>query len=263
MDVTDVLSDRRAEPRGMQQMLVASLAAHAVLVAGVLFAPGGWFDSRKAEPKTVMTITLGGGTEGPVNGGMTSVSARAVQVQTPPDEPKRPEPVRAPAAKVPEMTVPIPKKAPVKAPPPPKVAQAPDDAVGRTPTKGAETRVGTALAETGARGQGFGLSTGGGQGSGSKLDVADFCCPDYIVQMVDRVRSTWVSRAEVPGLTIVKFTIQRDGTITGSEVERSSGYTTLDIAALRAVIGTRQLMPLPAGYPNASLGVHLNFEYTR
>ena len=262
MDVTDVLIGRRAEPRGIQAMLVASLAAHAVLVVGVLFAPGGWFNSRRAEPKTVMTITLGGGNEGPVNGGLTSVSARAVQVQTP-DEPKRPEPVRAPAAKVPEMTVPIPKKPPVKTPPPPKVAQAPDDAVGRTPTKGAETRVGTALAETGARGQGFGLSTGGGQGSGSKLDVADFCCPDYIVQMVDRVRSTWVARAEVPGLTIVKFTIQRDGTITGAEVERTSGYTALDIAALRAVIGTRQLPPLPAGYPNASLGVHLNFDYLR
>jgi len=61
----------------------------------------------------------------------------------------------------------------------------------------------------------------------------------------------------------VKFIIQRDGTITGAEVERSSGYTTLDIAALRAVVGTRQLMPLPGAYPNASLGVHLNFEYTR
>lgn len=262
MEVTDVLIERQAAPKGMNGMLAASLLAHAVLLTGFVLAPGGWLDAKKEPPKTVMNITLGGGNEGPANGGMTSISARPVQVQTP-EEPKRPEPVRAPAAKVPEMTVPIPKKPPVKAPPPPKVAQAPDDAVGRTPTKGAETRVGTALAETGARGQGFGLSTGGGQGSGSKLDVADFCCPDYIVQMVDRVRSTWVSRAEVPGLTIVKFTIQRDGTISGAEVERSSGFTALDIAALRAVVGTRQLAPLPAAYPNASLGVHLNFEYTR
>jgi TonB family protein len=81
--------------------------------------------------------------------------------------------------------------------------------------------------------------------------------------MVERVRSNWVSRAEVPGLTIVKFTIQRDGTISGAEVEKSSGYTALDIAALRAVVGTRQLTPLPAAYPNPSLGVHLNFEYLR
>ena len=263
MEATDVLTDRRAEPKGIQAMLVASLAAHAVLVVGILFAPGGWFDSKKAAPKTIMTITLGGGNEGPANGGMTSLSARAVQVQTPPDEPKRPEPVRPPAAQVPEMTVPVPKKPPVKAPPPPKVAQAPDDARGQTPTKGAETRVGTALAETGARGQGFGLSSSGGQGSGSRLDVADFCCPDYIVLMVERIRSNWVSRAEMSAEAIVKFTIQRDGTISGAEVEKSSGYTALDIAALRAVISSRQLPPLPPAYPNESLGLHLSFQYIR
>ena len=263
MEVTDVLIDRRVEPKGMQAMLAASMVFHAVLLAGFLFAPGGWLDSRKTAPKTIMTITLGGGNEGPANGGMTSVSARPVQVQTPPDEPKRPEPVRPPAAKVPEMTVPVPKKAPIKAPPPPKVAEAPDDARGRTPTKGAETRPGTALAETGARGQGFGLSSDGGQGSGSRLDVADFCCPDYLVLMVQRVRSNWVSRAEVPGIAVVKFTIQRDGTVSGAEVEKSSGFTALDIAALRAVLSSRQLPPLPAAYPNPFLGLHLSFEYKR
>ena len=44
--------------------------------------------------------------------------------------------------------------------------KAPDDARGRTPTKGDQTRPGTALADTGVRGQGFGLSTGGGTTGG-------------------------------------------------------------------------------------------------
>lgn len=263
MDVTDVLRDRMDAPRGFDKMLATSAIAHLVLAGGFIFAPGGWLDSQKAPPKTIMTISLGGGNEGPVNGGLTSIGGRAVQEVKPPDEPKRPEPVRPPAAKAPEMTVPIPNRTPTKAPPPPKVAQAPDEARGRTPTRGAETRTGSAIAETGARGQGFGLSTGGGQGSGSRLDVADFCCPDYIVLMVDRIRSNWVSRAEVSAVAIVQFTIQRDGTIADASVERSSGYTALDLAALRAVIGTRQLTPLPAGYPNPTLGVHLNFEYKR
>jgi protein TonB len=250
-------------PRGLERMFAVSMLAHAVIVGVLVFAPGGWLDSRKAPPKTIMTISLGGGNEGPVNGGITSIGGRAVQQVKPPDEPKRPEPVRPPAAKVPDMTVPLPKQTPTKAPPPPKVAQAPDEARGRTPTRGEETRTGSAVAETGARGQGFGLSTGGGQGSGARLDVADFCCPDYIVMMVDRIRSNWLSRAETPAVAVVKFTIQRDGTISGAEIERSSGYTALDLAALRAVVGTRQLTPLPAGYPNSSLGVHLNFEYKR
>jgi protein TonB len=210
-----------------------------------------------------MTISLDGGDGGPANGGMTSISARPVQEVKPPDEPRRPEPVRPPAAKAPEMTVPLPNKSPAKSPPPPKVAQAPDEARGRTPTRGAEVRTGSAVAETGARGQGFGLSSSGGTGAGARLDVADFCCPDYVVQLLERVRTSWDSRAEAPGLAIVKFTIQRDGTITGAEVERSSGYTALDLAALRAVIATRQLQPLPAAYPNPTLGLHLNFEYKR
>jgi len=29
------------------------------------------------------------------------------------------------------------------------------------------------------------------------------------------------------------------------------------------VVSVRQLMPLPAEYPNPSLGVHLNFAYIR
>jgi protein TonB len=262
VDVTDVLRDRMNAPRGFERMLAASMAVHLVVVGAFVFAPGGWLDRRNVPPKTIMTISLGGGNEGPVNGGMTSISARAVQ-QVRPEEPKRPEPVRPPAAKVPEMTVPLPTKAPTKAPPPPKVAQAPDEARGRTPTRGAETRPGNAVAETGARGQGFGLSTGGGRGAGARLDVSDFCCPDYIVMMADRIRSNWASHAEAPAVAIVKFTILRDGTITDAEIERSSGYTALDLAALRAVVGTRQLTPLPAAYPNSTLGVHLNFEYQR
>ena len=35
------------------------------------------------------------------------------------------------------------------------------------------------------------------------------------------------------------------------------------VAALRAVLGTRQLPQLPSGFPNPTLTVHLNFEYTR
>lgn len=263
MEVTDVLRDRMNEPAGISGMVAASLVAHLIVFAGFVFAPGGWLDARNAAPKTIMTISLGGGNDGPANGGMTAIGGRAVQELKPLDEPKRPEPVRPPAAKAPEMTVPIPNKVPTKSAPPPKVAQAPDEARGRTPTRGAETKSGSAIAETGARGQGFGLSSGGGQGSGSRLDVADFCCPDYVVLMVERVRANWNSRAEVSGETFVKFTIQRDGTVTGAEVERSSAYTALDIAALRAVVGARQLPPLPAAYSNPSLGVHLSFQYLR
>ena len=46
-------------------------------------------------------------------------------------------------------------------------------------------------------------------------------------------------------------------------MERNSGSPTLDLAALHAVVVTRQLTPLPAAFPNPSLTIHLNCEYQR
>src|SRR5881296_4757260 len=104
MEVTDVLRDRMHEPAGLQRMLVVSIAVHTTLTAGLFFAPERWLDRPQEAPRTVMTISLGGG-GGPRSGGMTAMGDRPVQVQTPPEQPKPREPVRPPAAKTPEMTV--------------------------------------------------------------------------------------------------------------------------------------------------------------
>ena len=261
MDVTDVLRDRMHEPAGFQRMATLSIAVHAVLVGFVLFGPGRWIGHESEAPRTVMTITLGG-SSGPQSGGTTAIGGRPVQTPAPPDEPQRREAVRPPAAKTPEMTLPRPGAKPVKTTPAPGVKQAPDEARGRTPTRGAQVSAGSAVAETRARGQGFGLSSGGA-GSGSSLDVADFCCPDFIVLMTDLIRRNWNPMADVAGQTIVKFTIQRDGRITDAALENSSGYTALDLNAQRAVMITRQLPPLPPAFPNPTLTVHLNFQYQR
>lgn len=260
MDVTDILRDRMQEPAGFQRMVTASIALHAVVVAAVVLAPRGLFQRASEPPSTVMTISLGGGGEGPRNGGMTTMGGRPVQVQTPPEEIAKREAVRPPAAKTPEMVLPM--KAPAKpAKAPPDVKQAPDEARGRTPTKGAQVAAGTAIAETGIRGQGFGLSSGGGPGSGSTLDVADFCCPDYIVTMLERIRASWQQQQGSSGIVIVHFMIQRDGRLTNYEVVQPSGSSVLDLAALRAVAQTRQISPLPTQYLNPTLGLRLSFEY--
>jgi TonB family protein len=130
-------------------------------------------------------------------------------------------------------------------------------------TTGPEERSGSATAETRARGQGFGLSSGGGGGTGVQLDVGNFCCPDYLQQMTDRIQRNWQQNQGVSGSTVVRFTIARDGSIVMPQVERSSGFTVLDLNALRAVQLTARLPPLPAAYPNATLGLHLTFQYER
>ena len=157
----------------------------------------------------------------------------------------------------------MPTKAPAKTSKSPATAikDAPDEARGRTPTKGEKVEAGTAIAQTQARGQGFGLSSGGGPGSGSTLDVADFCCPDYIITMLERIRAMWQQQQGSSGVSIVHFVIQRDGLLTNYEIVQSSGSSVLDLAAMRAIVQTRQIPPLPAQYPNRTLGLRLAFEY--
>src|SRR5205085_1396819 len=175
------------------------------------FGPGHLL-SKPGPPPTVMTISLAGAGEGPRNGGFTAMGGRPVQEQVKPEEAPKREAVRPPAAKAPEMTMPLRNAKPVKAAPAPAVKQAPEEARGRTPTKGAQVEKGSSVAMTGARGEGFGLSTGGGAGTGSRLDVDNFCCPDYVLLMIERIRSAW-NKPQGTGNVIVKFTIMRDGTL--------------------------------------------------
>jgi len=258
MDVSDILRDRMREPVGLQRMTAISLAMHAALVAMVIFMPGGLLSHAVQPPQTVMTISLGGSGEGARSSGMTSIGGRPVQTAEPAE--KR-EALRPPAAKAPEMTIPKPNARPTKATPPPTVAQAPDEARGKTLARGKEVVAGSAVADTGVRGQGFGLSTGGGAGSGSYLDVGNFCCPEYLTTMIERIRANWIHQSGIPGTVVVKFTINRDGSISDIVSEKSSGTATLDLSAQRAVVMTKTLPPLPAQFTNPSLTVHLNFQF--
>ncbi len=258
MDVTDVLRDRMQAPAGLQGMVVVSVAAHVVLAAALLLTPARFFSRESDPPRTVMTISLGGNA-GADSGGMTTIGGRPVQVQT--EEAAKRDAARPPAAKTPEMTLPREGAKPTKATPAPAVKQAPDEARGRTPTRGAQTSAGTAVADTGVRGQGFGLSSGG-KGFGGTLDVADFCCPEYLQTMVQRIHSVWAQKQGTTGECVIKFTIQRDGKITDTSVEKGSGNTALDLAARRAVAVT-QLPPLPDAFPNPTLTVHGIFQYER
>jgi TonB family protein len=262
MEVSDVLRDRMQEPAGLQRMVMISGGAHLVLLLVILFAPGGWFGPETPTTRTVMTISLGGGAPGPQTGGMNSIGGRAVQQVQPPEQ-TRPEPVRPPAAVPPPMTAPAPNAPAARPAPRPQVTQAPPEARGTTPTRGTETRAGTAIAETGAQGTGSGLSTGGTGGNGMRVDVGDFCCPDYIQLMVDRIRANWDDQQEVRGIVKVRYTIQRDGRITDVSVTQSSRFFALDNSAQRAVVQTRQLPPLPAQYPNPTLTMNLDFDYAR
>jgi TonB family protein len=198
-----------------------------------------WRLEVEEPPRTVMMISLAGA-PGPRSGGMTPTGGRAV-----PATPAQPAAV---------------------APPPPDTARETISTRTRRPQpRPAEKeppRPGVTRTETGTRGQGFGLSTGGSGGSGVQLDVANFCCPEYLAQMIALVQQNWQANQGVTGATTMKFTIVRSGSIQGVVVEQPSGFVALDLAAQQALLRTR-LPELPPQFSNPTLTVHMRFDYQR
>lgn len=252
--VSEVLIARSARTDGLSSMLGASAIAHVVLVGLLVFLPAAWFGAKFEQPETIMQISLGGPL-GPNDGGVTTLGGRTIQQLT--ETKKAIEPVRPPSAKPPEMIEPT--KAPPKKTTPNKVEA--KDPRSTRPTKGAEIQKGTSIAETGAKGMGFGLSSGGG-GGGGHLEVSNFCCPEYLNTMVTQIRSNWNSQQGAVGRTHLRFVVQKDGRIVDITLEKSSGVDTMDLFARRALMLTK-LPPLPAGYTQPALAVHLFFDYTR
>lgn len=252
--VSEVLVARTAKPDGLTSMLGWSAMVHLAMVAAVAFVPGAWFGSVDREPEVIMQISLGGPV-GPVDGGLATLGGRTVQQVV--ETKKSVEPVRPPAAQTPAMVEPT--KAPPRKTTPTKTDA--KDPRSTIPTKGAEIQKGTAIAETGAKGQGFGLSSGAG-GKGGYVDVVNFCCPGYLATLKDQVTLNWSSKQGTVAETQMRFVVQRDGRIADISVEKSSGRADLDYLASRA-LQLAKLPPLPAEFTGSVLPVYLWFEYVR
>jgi TonB family protein len=265
--VTAVLIDRERAARGLGRMVAWSVALHVAFAALVAVSAGRLLAGQVTQvPRVVMEVSLGGARGGPDTGGANPLGGRPVQLAVPKAPEARPQPLRTPAAKTPEVTIPVPalkpRATPAKAAPPaPEVKIAPEGARGRVPVTGPEEKFGESFAETGVSGLGMGLATGGA-GTGASLDVNNFCCPDYLRVMARKITESWNSRQGVAGITVLRFTVQRDGRITDIATEQSAGYM-LDLIAQRALQQAGRLPPLPPAYTFPGLTIFLKFEYQR
>jgi len=257
--VSAILDDRVRETDKVTKMVVVSLMVHAMIITGLTLAPRG---SGEVDPSKVMMISIAGGAPGPDQGRNQMTSKPVQEVAPDPTKAKNDAP---PAVAKPEMieplkTAPTPPKAVAKVEPPKETPQL----RGRTPTQGAEVTKGTARVDTGSQSQAQfgGLATSSTVGTGAYTDYADFCCPEYLEQMVSVVRRNWQERQGQAGENTAKFTIRRDGTVVDVQIEKPAGPL-LDLATKRALITTAKLPPLPAGFTPPQLTVHLVFQYKR
>lgn len=90
----------------------------------------------------------------------------------------------------------------------------------------------------------------------------------YVDAVRHRISANWLLSTISPNIVtaprvFVRFDIQRDGTITNAEVTQSSGIPEVDRSALRAVLASNPLGPLPPTYSGNAVHVEFYFDFRR
>jgi len=102
---------------------------------------------------------------------------------------------------------------------------------------------------------------GGGGDASVSADMPNFPYPWYITQIRSSLWSQWSSRmAQGGGEALVMFSILRNGSVVDLRVESSSGDASFDYTALSAVKDCSPFPPLPRGFGEGFLKVHVHFK---
>jgi len=236
--------DHRDLPLGLGVSLAVLLHAGigAILVISALHRPGQFVIPRAVAVRLVQAGRLQGG-------------APAVVAEAPaPEKPKIIKPAEEEAPPPSEKAKLLPAKEKDK-----KKPAVPSVPGPSTKTANEQPAAPGAAAKPGAGGPaGMGGNVGIG---GATFDQPDFNYSYYVERMLVTIGMNWFKPAEsVPISPMIRFRIERDGTISDPQLERSSGLPYVDRAALRAVMASSPLPPLPQEFGGRFLGVHLIFE---
>ena len=245
--VGEVLAERQHNdlPLGMGTSLAVLLHAGigAILVISAIHRPARFVQPRAVAVRLVQAGTLRGGAP--------------VAVAEPP-APEKPKIIKPAEEELPPPPSPKAKLLPAKE----EKKKAPVPSVPGPSTKTANQQPAAASAASAKPGTGGPAGMGGTVGvGGATFDQPDFNYSYYVERMLVTIGMNWFKPAEsVPISPMIRFRIERDGSIGDPQVERSSGLPFVDRAALRAVMASSPLPPLPQEFAGRYLGVHLIFE---
>jgi TonB family protein len=241
--VGHILASREREPLPWGLGVSLALLLHAGVTAAFLIS--GYLHPRRILATRAVAVRL-------IQAGTLRGGADVAVPRPEPEKPKIVKPAEEtpppPSEKAKLLPSPEKKKAPAAAPAPQKQA--------------ATSAAGSSVAPGSQSGRGGSLGAGGDVGIGAAtFDQPDFNYSYYIERMLVTIGTNWFKPAlTVPTSPMIRFRIQRDGTIADADIERSSGLPFVDRAALRAVLASSPLPPLPAEFSGDHLGVHLIFE---
>jgi TonB family protein len=106
-----------------------------------------------------------------------------------------------------------------------------------------------------------GLSFGAGGSFGERYGW-------YVAAVRNRISANWLLSTISPNILAapriyVTFEIARDGTLTDVQITQSSGIPEVDRSALRAILASNPLAPLPPDYAGTYVKVEFYFDFHR
>ena len=233
--VAEVLAQRAALDSGFAAGVLVSILLHGGLTGAAIYAA---MHQTSIQRAPVLNIRFA-----PVAAAPAAITKPAAKPAAPKIEAPKPQPVK-----------------PVETKKPPEKNTVPISPFGKSEKKGSENPVAappkpvTSTAPIGPV-----VPVGGSGVTG--LEGGDFPYTLYIDRMHTLIGSHWFRPQSAAEATVViYFVIDRDGTIRDARVETTSNNSTFDRAALRSVLESSPLPPLPFGYSGTWLGVHLTFR---
>ncbi len=246
--VDELLEERRhRRPFARAGALLTAGGLHLALLLAVVLAPR--LAAQRETPPEYVAVQI------------VPLQALGVEKPAPPrPQPAPPAPKPAPVVDEPKPVVAPVMPEPTKKPAPEKPTKKPEPTA---PARPAEAAV-PSKEPPGDVAEKLGSESGAASGSAAfgaqvaTLDNPDFTYGYYIEQMLALIRAQWVRPPLGGGIeATVHFDVGRGGDINGVRIVQSSGYSSFDLAGLRAVQSASPLPPLPNGYKQGSLGVTL------
>jgi TonB family protein len=98
------------------------------------------------------------------------------------------------------------------------------------------------------------------------VDAQNFEFTYYLVLVRNRIAANWAPPAGIMTSgrrvrAVVNFQITRTGPVTNVRLEETSGMEFFDRSAMRAIMLSDPMPPLPDGYSASQLGIHFGFDW--
>ncbi len=108
---------------------------------------------------------------------------------------------------------------------------------------------------------GLGATGAGGGNFGARF-------PWYVEAVQRKISSNWLQSSVDPSLrwaprVVASFQVLRDGTVANIQILRSSGNSSVDTSAVRAISNASPMSPLPPEYRGSNVNVEFWFDFRR